>query len=99
MQPLGQYSNKYLETLKKRSLKSRTFKSYQLVGLEIAAILGDFKNKSLYIKLAKEYNESKLLGLAKSVAENRTIKNPGAYFMSILYSKDDNSHPRQQKGK
>ncbi|MDP2695989.1 MAG: hypothetical protein Q8O87_01915 [bacterium] len=99
MQSLGEYGNNYLDELKNRSSKSRAFKSHQLAGLEIAAILGDFKNKSLYIKLAKEYDSGKLMGLAKSIAENKNINNPGAYFMRLLHGpkKDENRYRRQPK--
>jgi len=50
----------------------------------LARILNDEKHKSLYIKLAKEYNGEKLVNLARRVAEKKNIKNRGAYFMKIL---------------
>ncbi|MCL4437627.1 hypothetical protein M1513_01125 [Patescibacteria group bacterium] len=75
----------YLETLKERQKKSRIYKDYQLIGLEIAQILEDQKHKALYIKLAKENNKSKIFDLAKEIAQKKGIKNKGAYFMKIIY--------------
>ena len=86
MKRLTEEPRQYLDELRKRSRQSRAFKSYQLVGLEVAVILEDFKNKSLYIKLAKEHGEEKLRRLAKSVAENKQVRNKGAYFMRLLHS-------------
>ncbi len=74
----------YLKELKKRAAESRVYKKYQLFGLEIASLLGDEKHKSLYIKLAKENNPEKLLGIAKKISENKNVKNKGAYFMTIV---------------
>jgi len=50
----------------------------------IAEILHDDKHKALYIKLAKERNQNKLLELAKGIAERPNIKNKGAYFMKMV---------------
>lgn len=80
--------NEYLEKLKKRAARSRVYRKYQLIGLEIARILGDEKHKSLYIKLAKEKNSEALIQIAKKISENKKIKNPGAYFMTIVSQKD-----------
>jgi len=82
----------YLETLKERAKTSRVYKKYQLTGLLIAEILGDDRHKSLYIKMAKEKNQQKLLRLAKEVAERKNVKNRGAYFMRLvqLISKQKN---------
>lgn len=77
----------YLKLLKKRSKKSRVYKEYQLMGLEIARILGDEKHKSLYIKLVKEKDAESLIAAAKGIAEKMDIKNKGAYFMSIIKSR------------
>jgi hypothetical protein len=74
----------YLKTLKERGKTSRVYKDYQLLGLEIAGLLGDEKHKALYIKLAKEEDPQKLRQLAGSIAENSNVKNKGAYFMSCL---------------
>jgi len=73
--------SEYLKELKKRAKTSRVYYKYQFQGLEIAEILQDKKHKSLYIKLAKEIDGEKLLQIAKTIAENKRIKNKGAYFM------------------
>lgn len=83
MRSLPSSSKDYLEELKRRSKTSRVYKSYQLTGLEIANILEDWQHKSLYIKLAKKHG-GELLGIAKSVAEKKDVKNKGAYFMKVL---------------
>lgn len=74
----------YLGILRKRKRESRAYSKHQLLGLEIAQILGDEKHKSLYIKLAKEGKGEELLRIAKEVAERRSVKNPGAYFMKLI---------------
>ncbi|MEK7554452.1 MAG: hypothetical protein AAB518_00490 [Patescibacteria group bacterium] len=74
----------YFAELTKRSKKTRAYAKHQVVGLEIADILGDRLHKSLYIKLAKEQDASALLRIAKSVAEKKGISNQGAYFMRII---------------
>ena len=74
----------YMEELRRRAKESRVYSKHQSVGLEIAEILGDAKHKALYIKLAKENNQENLLVLAKSIAENATVRNKGAYFMKVL---------------
>ncbi|RMD59134.1 hypothetical protein D6833_11915, partial [Candidatus Parcubacteria bacterium] len=66
--------------------KSRVYRDYQLVGLEIAQILQDESHKSFYIKLAKERNPALLLALAKDIAQKPGIKNRGAYFTKVLAS-------------
>ena len=78
----------YIEKLKKRSRESRVYRKYQLIGLEIAELLEDPKHKSLYIKLAKENNPERLLGMAKEISQNKNIKNKGAYFMKIIQKLD-----------
>lgn len=77
----------YLNELKKRRKKSRVYKKFQLDGLIISELLSDHKHKSLYIKLAKEIGGEKLIPIAKEVAENKKIKNRGAYFMWELQKK------------
>ncbi|MAF80341.1 hypothetical protein CL629_04685 [bacterium] len=74
----------YIELLKERKAESRVYKSFQLIGLEIAKILGDEGHISLYIKLAKEYDSRALLTLAKDISERQGIKNRGAYFMRVF---------------
>jgi len=74
----------YLTKLKQRGKDSHVYRKYQLLGLEIAQILGDEKHKSLYIKLAKERGGEEMMRLAKDVAERRGINNKGAYFMKVI---------------
>jgi hypothetical protein len=73
----------YLEEIRKRRKESKVYREFQLVGLEIADMLGDRAHKSLYIRLAKGGNKSLLLSVAKDVSERRGIKNKGAYFMRV----------------
>lgn len=77
----------YFEIIKERGKKSRVYKKYQLTGLLIAQLLNDEKHKSLYIKLAKKFNNDELMGLAKDISERKRVKNKGGYFMRILFSK------------
>ncbi len=73
----------YQALLLKRKKRSKIYRRYQAIGLTLAKILEDLKHKSLYIKLAKEYNEQELLALAKIIAQKKNVKNKGAYFMRI----------------
>jgi hypothetical protein len=73
----------YRATLAKRRKKSRIYRKYQSTGLALAEILQDRKHKSLYIKLAKEYDEQTLLAAVKDIAQRKQVKNKGAYFMKI----------------
>ncbi len=75
---------KYLAELKRRGKESHVYRKYQLIGLEISQLLSDEKHKALYIKLAKERNGDRLIGIAKDIAERKNIKNKGAYFMALL---------------
>lgn len=84
MRSIDDSKKAYLDELARRQQDGHISKSYQLTGLEIANILEDWQHKSLYIKIAKEHGESKMLQLAKSVAEKRDVRNKGAYFMQIL---------------
>lgn len=79
-----QFGPNYLDELKKRGTESHVYKDFQLIGLEIADILGDRKHKALYIKLAKEYGGSRLFKIAKAIQEKKDIKNRGAYFMKVF---------------
>lgn len=78
------FGREYLEELKRRARRSHVYKPYQLAGLQVAEILKDPGHKSLYIKLAKEKNPQVLIRLAKEIAEQKNIRNKGAYFMSCL---------------
>lgn len=75
----------YLEKLKERGKKGHIYREFQDTGLMLAEILADRRHKALYIKLAKERDKQELLSLAKRVAENKNIKNKGAYFMRVLF--------------
>ncbi len=75
----------YLASLKERGKESRVYKKYQMTGLMLAEILGDNAHKALYIKLAKDHDEEKLVRLAKDIAEKKNIRNKGAYFMRMLF--------------
>lgn len=74
----------YLKTIKERSKESKVYRGFQLIGLEIADLLEDREHKSLYIKLAKQYDSDKLLGLAKDIATRENVQNKGAYFMTVV---------------
>lgn len=77
----------YLNKLKERSKTSRVYQKFQDIGLQLAGILSDTKHKALYIKLAKQYDESLLLSLAKDTAERGNVANKGAYFMKVLHER------------
>ncbi|MDD4762097.1 MAG: hypothetical protein PHZ25_03700 [Candidatus Pacebacteria bacterium] len=83
----GVKKEKYLEEIKNRKKKSRVYKRFQMIGLEIAMHLEDERHKSLYIKMAKLGDSDKLLALAKNITENKKIKNKGAYFMRMAIKK------------
>jgi hypothetical protein len=74
----------YIKELKERAVQSKVYTSFQLHGLEIAQLLKDESHRSLYIRLAKQYNVEDLRRLAKSIAENRNVSNKGAYFMTVF---------------
>ena len=86
MESVRKLSEKYFEALSDRSRRSRAFRDYQLIGLQLAEILFDRRHKALYIKLAKEYNTDKLLELAAKIEERDDIRNRGAYFMKVLHA-------------
>jgi len=74
----------YLKKLQKRAGESRVYSEHQLIGLEISQLLKDEEHKSLYIKLAKENNPERLLGIAKELSKNKNVRNKGAYFMTVV---------------
>ncbi|EKD24045.1 MAG: hypothetical protein ACD_81C00123G0002 [uncultured bacterium] len=81
------FAKDYLETLKARGKKSHVYKQFQDIGLQLAQILGDAKHKALYIKLAKQHDESILMSIAKDTADRKGIANKGAYFMKVLHER------------
>jgi len=84
MDNLQKISKHYTNLLKERAKKSRVYQPHQMTGLILAEILEDPKHKSLYMKLAKNYDNDELLHRAKDIAERKNIKNKGAYFMKVL---------------
>lgn len=86
MKDLKSLSKEYLQSLNERSVQSRVYQPHQLTGLALSGILEDPKYKSLYMRLAKTYNNDELLRLAKNVAERKDITKKGAYFMKLLKS-------------
>lgn len=89
MKSFGDLGKKYSSEIDERQKTSKIYSEHQLIGLEIADILSDIKHKALYIKLTKEFGKDRLIPLAKFVAGKKDIKNKGAYFMKVLYSKND----------
>lgn len=85
----------YLDKIGERAKKSRVYVRHQFVGLNVAELLGDEKHKSLYIKMAKKFGESRLMSLAKSIAEKKGVKNKGAYFMAVWKKENENSHHKR----
>lgn len=57
---------------------SREFQKY---GYDLAEELGDLKNKSLYIKLAKEEKRSLLEEARNFVKDAKSVKSPAKLFM------------------
>ncbi len=78
----------YIKTIRERSKKNRVYSKHQSVGLMLSYILSDEDHKSLYMKLAKSHDETRLLSLAKDISEKKNIKNKGAYFMKVLSLND-----------
>jgi|WetSurMetagenome_2_1015567.scaffolds.fasta_scaffold1429459_1 hypothetical protein len=76
----------YLETLSARRKDARAYHKHQALGAELGELLRDTAHTALYIKLALQFDETRLRTLAKTVAEKRDVKNKGAYFMRVLYS-------------
>lgn len=72
----------YVKVLAARKKTSSPIsRGYQLTGLMVADLLGDRAHKHLYLKLAREYETTALLSLAKDVADRKGVTNRGAYFM------------------
>lgn len=87
MKHFSEAIEEYWKNLENRSETSKVYKSYQLIGLQIADILEDRSHKALYIKLAKTHDNQRLLETAKDVAGRKDVANKGAYFMSIFFKK------------
>ncbi len=72
---------KYKETIEKRQKYVKM--EYQAYGLELAKELGDWKNRSIYIRLAKNMDR-KILEQARYFVKDQnpgTIKTPYKLFM------------------
>ncbi|MBI4193397.1 MAG: hypothetical protein HY536_02095 [Candidatus Colwellbacteria bacterium] len=89
-------SEEYLEQLKKRSQGSRVYTRHQLIGLMAAELLHDEEHTSLYIKLAKEHDEGRLLSLAERVASDPKVREKGAYFMRVWHTEYGSTDHRKQ---
>lgn len=89
--------NIYLKKIQERKKTSRVYTAFQMAGLNLADILDDQTHKSLYIKLAKTMNSDTLIRIAKSVAENKNVKNKGAYFMRIVQRKRQEEKENKKK--
>ncbi len=84
MDPLSGINNEYVKTLKERVKKSRVYVPFQSTGLFLAELLHDQEHKSLYMRIAKMYDNQQLIRIAKDLAERKNIDNRGAYFMKML---------------
>lgn len=72
---------KYKETIEKRQKYVKM--EYQAYGLELAKELGDWKNRSIYIRLAKNMDR-KILEQARYFVKDQnpgTVKTPYKLFM------------------
>ncbi len=86
----------FMKTLRERGAETHVHRSYQMIGLEVADILGDRAHKALYIKLAKQGNADSMMRIAKDVADRRDVKNKGAYFMTVFSEK---AKPAEEQAK
>jgi len=83
-----------MDELRERGKKSKVYSQHQLLGLEIATLLGDERHKSLYIGLVKKYPNVNFLALAKDISTRKGVENKGAYFMRVA-----SKHFDDKKGK
>lgn len=88
MENFKKTTNKYFDVLRDRSKTSRVYKPHQMTGLDLAELLNDPEHKSLYMRLAKFYDNQELIRIAKSLTERKDIRNKGAYFMKVLKAAD-----------
>lgn len=84
MEEINKISKKYFDLLTERAKKSKVYKSFQSVGLQLAELLNDEQHKALYMRLAKNHNNEWLLDIARTISEKKNIENKGAYFMKML---------------
>lgn len=72
-------------------------REFQQFGIYIAEELGDYKHKSLYIKLAKTTDRA-LLEKSLSFTKDSNAKNRGALFMWKLKQLKDEKKKNEKKG-
>lgn len=77
--PLSETLENYKKTLAKRTKYVKN--DYQAYGLQLASELDDWKNKSLYIKLAKTVDRKILDQAHYFVKDQLNIKTPYKLFM------------------
>ncbi len=99
MNPIGGINRDYLTTLKERMKKSRVYTPNQSTGLLLTEILQDKEHKSLYMRIAKIYDNTQLIRLAKDLAERKNVDNRGAYFMRMLKEVERTDEPARPKTK
>ena len=87
MEKIEDITPDYIKKLSHRAKESRVYTSHQLTGLRLAELLEDREHKSLYIRLAKNNDNQKLIEVAAKIAENKDIRNKGAYFMKVWFKK------------
>jgi hypothetical protein len=75
---------------------SREFQKY---GYDLAEELGDLKNKSLYIKLAKETPRALLENARNYIKDAHDVKNPTALFLWKLKKLREEKKLKKQKGR
>jgi len=92
------FDRNYLDIIKERAKKSRVYRKHQSVGLALAEILEDREHKALYMRLAKQHPEDDLVPLAKRIAENKAVKNKGAYFMRVFFGEGSLRKQSQHNG-
>jgi hypothetical protein len=99
MENLKNISGDYIKTLAKRARESKVYKPFQSTGLMLAEILDDQRNKAIYMRLSKIYDNQELIGKARDIAERKSIENKGAYFMKMLKDVRKIAHPKLTRKK
>ncbi len=77
-------SRGYAEVIRERGKTSRVRRSFQFSGLMLGELLHDRGHKTIYLGLARKYDNDWLLRLAKDVVSRENVKNCGAYFMRLF---------------
>jgi len=77
--PLSETLENYKKILAKRTKYVKN--DYQAYGLQLASELDDWKNKSLYIRLAKTLDRKILDQAFYFVKDQTNIQTPGKLFM------------------